>query len=124
MKHPETAPRTSQVVQHYLQLINEQFLEKKAVTDYAAQLSVTPNYLNDVTKQITGYTAGHHIRQRVLVEIQRKMMYSAANMKEIAYSLGFIDPAHFSKYFKSLTGMGFLEYRSTLKLAARSAIES
>ena len=108
----ETAVKPSHLVQRFLQLVDEQFLEKKMVSDYAIQLSVTPNYLNDITKQITGSTAGHHIRQRVLKEIQRKAIYTTSSMKEIAYSLGFIDPAHFSKYFKKITGMNFTEYKS------------
>jgi YesN/AraC family two-component response regulator len=112
----ETMMKPNLLVQRFLHLVNEQFIEKKMVSDYANQLYVTPNYLNEITKQITGHTAGYHIKQRILIEIQRKAIYTTANMKEIAYSLGFIDPAHFSKYFKNIAGINFTEYKARLKV--------
>jgi AraC family transcriptional activator of pobA len=35
------------------------------VSGYAGMLLVTPNYLNEIIKKTTGYSAGYHIRQRV-----------------------------------------------------------
>ena len=58
------------------------------------------NYLNEIIKKTTGYSAGYHIRQRVVLEAKRKAAYSDSCMKEIAYHLGFCDIAHFSKFFK------------------------
>jgi YesN/AraC family two-component response regulator len=32
-------------------------------------------------------------------------------MKEIAYSLGFLDPAYFSRIFKSFAGINFSDFK-------------
>jgi AraC-like DNA-binding protein len=37
--------------------------------------------------------------------------YSDAGMKEIAYNLGFLDTAHFSRFFKTFGGINFTEFK-------------
>ena len=94
-----------------MELLDKNFKEKKMVAEYAAQLLVTPNYLNRIVKKITGFSAGHHIRQRVVLEAKRMGRYSDAGMKEIAYDLGFLDSAHFSRFFKTFGGINFSEFK-------------
>jgi len=103
--------RETELVQSFMDLLEKNFKEKKMVFEYAAQLSVTPNYLNGIIKKNTGFSAGHHIRQRVVLEAKRLGWYSDAGMKEIAYSLGFSDSGHFSKFFKAVSGMNFSEFK-------------
>ena len=91
--------------------LEKKFKEKKMVADYAAELFITPNYLNGIIKKITGFSAGYHIRQRVVLEAKRLGRYSDAGMKEIAYSLGFEDSSHFSKFFKAVAGMNFSDFK-------------
>src|SRR5450432_815874 len=81
------------------------------VAEYAAQLLVIPNYLNRVVKRITGISAGHHIRQCIVLEAKRMGRYSGAGMKEIAYDLGFLDIAHFSRFFKTFGGANFSDFK-------------
>jgi AraC-like DNA-binding protein len=99
------------LVQKFMELLNSNFKAMRMVADYARQLSVTPNYLNESVKKATGYPASHHIRQRIALEAKRKATYSDVCMKEIAYHLGFSDSAHFSKFFKNTTGMNFTDFK-------------
>ena len=94
-----------------MELLDKNFKEKKMVAEYAAQLLVTPNYLNLIVKKNTGISAGHHIRQRIVLEAKRMGRYSGAGMKAIAYDLGFLDSAHFSKFFKTFGGTNFSEFK-------------
>jgi AraC family transcriptional activator of pobA len=114
-EQPTLPVRQTALVERFITLVNQHYLQKKMVADYAGELAVTPNYLNDMVKQVTGYTAGHHIRQRIIMEIKRQAIYTQASMKEIAYSLGFFDPAHFSKYFKNITGENFTDFKRSLQ---------
>jgi len=100
-------------------LVERFFLSKKQVADYASDLSVTPSYLTEVVKRVSGNSASFHIRQRKLLEAKRLAIYSGANMKEVAYHLGFDDLSHFSKYFKSAAGITFTEFKrsGTRKMA-------
>ena len=85
------------------------------VADYACQLFITPNYLNEIVKKTTDYSAGYHIRQRIALEAKRQAMYSPLSIKEVAYYLGFTDTAHFSKFFKNTTGKNFSDFKKESK---------
>lgn len=78
---------------------------------YYGLLSVTPNYLNEIVKKTTGRSASHHIRQRIVFEAKRQATYSDSCMKQIGYYLGFDDMAHFSKFFKMVTGINFTDFK-------------
>jgi AraC-like DNA-binding protein len=106
-----TQTRDIEVVGHFMHLLEKEFLLKKMVSDYAERLFLTPNYLNQIIKKLTGHSAGYHIRQRIVLEAKREAVYSDKSMKEIAYMLGFSDVCHFSKFFKKLTGMNFIDFR-------------
>jgi AraC-like DNA-binding protein len=109
---PGASPRRYPVlVQKFTALLEKHFREKKMVADYARQLSVSPSYLNEAVKKTLGYPASYLIRQRIVLEAKRKALYSDANMKEVAYSLGFEDIAHFSKFFKNTAGVNFTDFR-------------
>ena len=103
--------RDKELVQDFIQLVDKHFKELKMVVEYAHRLSITPNYLNEIVKKNTGYPAGHHIRQRVVLEAKRMGLYTRTNMKQIAYSLGFADCGHFSKFFKAAAGKNFSEFK-------------
>lgn len=112
----ENSPLTTQtrslgLVQKFMELLNTNFKEMRMVADYARELAVTPNYLNENIKKATGYPASYHIRQRIALEAKRQAAYSDVCMKEIAYHLGFSDSAHFSKFFKNTTGMNFTDFK-------------
>ena len=94
-----------------MNLLQEQFTSKKMVCDYASELMVTPNYLNRAIKRVSGFTASYHIQQQIILEAKRHALYSGTSMKEIAYLLGFENLAHFSKFFKSKSGMNFSNFK-------------
>ncbi|MEO5592445.1 MAG: AraC family transcriptional regulator, partial [Chitinophagaceae bacterium] len=64
--------RNIEMAQKFKSLVDKNFISKKTVAEYAAMLCVTPNYLNTVVKKMTGYSARHHIRQRIVLEAKRK----------------------------------------------------
>ena len=99
------------LVKNFIALIERKYMHWKLVKDYANELAVTPNYLNEVVKKVSGYPAGHHIRQRIVLEAKRQAASPETSMKEIAYQLGFDDIAHFSKFFKNVYGKNFTDFR-------------
>jgi len=103
--------RNMSLMKSFISLIEKKYMYWKLVKDYACELSVTPNYLNEVVKKVSGYPAGYHIRQRIVLEAKRQAATAGTSMKEIAYHLGFDDIAHFSKFFKSVCGKNFSDFR-------------
>jgi AraC family transcriptional activator of pobA len=108
----EGQSKSIELVKNFFALIEKHYTAKKMVTDYAEDLAVTPNYLNEVVKKITGSPASHHIQQRIVLEAKRQAVYSNLAMKEIAWNLGFDDTAHFSKFFKNASGESFSDFRA------------
>jgi len=107
----EIKSQESELVRKFLGLVKKNFITQKMVSSYAGELCVTPNYLNRIVKKVTGFTASQQIQQQIILETKRKAIYSDVSMKEIAYSLGFDNPAHFSKFFKNMCGMSFTDYK-------------
>jgi AraC-like DNA-binding protein len=103
--------RKLELVHGFYTLLEKEFAVKKMVRDYAEVLAVTPSYLNDTVKEISGFTASYHIQQRIVLEAKRRAIFEGDSMKEIAYYLGFCDPAHFSKYFKNSSGTNFTDFK-------------
>jgi AraC-like DNA-binding protein len=83
------------------------------VNDYADKLAVTPDYLNKTVKSITGKSAKEHIQSKLIVEAKRSLLFSGLSGKELAYTLGFEESAHFNNFFKKNTGLTPTEFKST-----------
>jgi AraC family transcriptional regulator, transcriptional activator of pobA len=100
-----------ELVNHFYASLERNFLKKKMVIDYANELFISPNYLNEIVKRVSGFTASHHIQQRIILEAKRLAIYTSSSMKEIAYLLGFEDIAYFSKFFKTFSGSNFRDFK-------------
>ncbi len=93
------------ILKNFKQLVNERYMEWHQTSDYAGELSVTPDYLNRVVKSLVGKTAKEIIQSRIIVAAKRHLYFSGLSTKEIGYKLGFSEPAHFSAFFKKTTGV-------------------
>lgn len=96
-------------------LIEEHYTTLKNVSDYAGLLHVKPVLLNELSKQLSGLTAGEHIRNRVILEAQRYLYNTDLSAKEIAYKLGFEDPHYFSRFFKKYTNQTPSDFKELSK---------
>ncbi|HBL74672.1 MAG: hypothetical protein A2W90_24380 [Bacteroidetes bacterium GWF2_42_66] len=101
---------TQSIIQ-FKSLIEEHFKIHKNVSSYADMLSMNPSCLNEVSKKTTGITAGEMIRNKVIEEAKRMLYASDLSGKEIAFELGFDDPAYFSRFFKKYTGQTLKHFR-------------
>jgi AraC family transcriptional activator of pobA len=91
-------------VEELRKLVEEHFRKERLISFYAKKLAMTPDRLNDHVKRSTGVTAGHLIRQRVLTEAKRQLVFTNQPIHEIAYDLTFSDPSHFTRFFRKQTG--------------------
>ena len=66
-------------------------------------------------KSTIGKTAKEFIIQRIMLEAKRLGLHTNMSTKEIAYSLGYDDPSHFSKLFKKTESLAFSEFRLSLE---------
>jgi YesN/AraC family two-component response regulator len=113
-----TQSRDTELACKFMELVSRAYATKKMVADYASELMVTPNYLNQIVKRVSGFPASHHIQQYLIMEAKRQAIQSCRSMKEIAYDLGFEDLAHFSKFFKNKSGTNFSSFKKSRQLVS------
>jgi AraC family transcriptional activator of pobA len=109
-----TLAPTDATVEALRRLVEDHFRRERYIAFYAERLAMTPDRLNDHVKRAIGVTAGHLIRQRMLTEAKRQLVFTNQAITEISYDLGFSDPSHFARFFRKNTGMtphGFRERR-------------
>ena len=94
-------------------LVEEHFRAERQIGFYAERLAMTPDRLNDHVKRATGVTAGHLIRQRLLTEAKRQLVFTGLAIHDIAYGLAFSDPSHFARFFRKHTAMTPQAFRET-----------
>ena len=93
--------------------LEENIREKQRVEDYAALLQVSRSQLNKAIHQTSGKSTSVVIRERLLTEIKRDLLYSDRNVSEIADALGFSDPSNFVRFYKTHTGQTPSKFRAS-----------
>ncbi|MGB3802227.1 MAG: helix-turn-helix transcriptional regulator [Lewinella sp.] len=81
------------------------------VGSLAEELQVTPAYLSDMLRSLTGLTAQQHIHQSIIEKAKRMLLGTSLSVAETAYSLGFEYPQYFSRLFRQKTGISPTEFR-------------
>jgi AraC family transcriptional regulator, transcriptional activator of pobA len=77
----------------------------------ADNLHLSPNYLSDLLKVLTGQSTQQHIHDKLIEKAKEKLSTTDLSVSEIAYELGFEHPQSFSKLFKTKTSLSPLEFR-------------
>lgn len=78
----------------------------------AETLNLSPMYLSNLLKSITGQTTQQHIHEKLVEKAKLKLSTTNLTVSEIAYLLGFEHTQSFSKLFKIKTNLSPLEFKS------------
>jgi len=79
----------------------------------ANTLNISPNYLSDVLKVLTGQSTQQHIHGKLIEKAKEKLSGTDLSISEIAYDLGFEHPQSFTKLFKAKTSLSPLQFRNS-----------
>lgn len=101
------------LLQKFIQLVNNFYIEKRTIEDYAELLNVTPNHLSQSIKSASGKNALSYINERLLTEAKSLIQFTDFDIAEISWQLNFSDPANFGKFFKKHTDQTPLEFRKS-----------
>ena len=111
---PPTTDRAGQLTEAYQQLLHAHVNELTTVGQYAERLHVSPDYLKECTNKAMGKSAQALLHEARLLEAQSLLAQTSASVAEIAYQLGFENPANFIHFFKRMAGITPLAFRLQL----------
>jgi AraC-like DNA-binding protein len=103
--------RFEQYLKEYFE--SENLVEKglPTVAGCGEALNMSSSYLSDLLKAETGRSAKDHIHDFIIEKAKTFLLSTNTSVSEIAYSLGFDYPQHFTKLFKSKTGFSPTDYK-------------
>ena len=96
--------RVRELFNLFMQLMERDHKLSRDVQHYAQLMNITPKYLTNIVKQVTGHTPKTIIDQYVTLQIKMKLHHSQQSIKEIAWEYQFADTSFFCRYFKKHTG--------------------
>ncbi len=95
----------SKIIRVFKEEVDQHYKKEHSIGFYADKLFVSPNHLNRTVKTNIGKTAKEYIQARLITEAKRLLYFTELSNKEIAYTLGFDEPANFSAFFKKHTNL-------------------
>lgn len=94
-----------------VELIDQHYKQEKKCEFYASKLALTSKRLNEIVKAERGKTVTQLIHDRIMLEANRDLVFSAKTIKTIAFELGFDDPAYFSRFYRKQMSESPAEFR-------------
>jgi AraC family transcriptional activator of pobA len=95
----------------FRELIESEFRNNRSLADYASALNVSESRLRKACLSVGEQSPMQMVHARVLLEAKRELLHTSLSVSEIAYSLGFGDPAYFARFFSRRTGMSPTTFR-------------
>lgn len=92
-------------------LVDRHFRQRLPVAHYAARLGTSQTHLNRICRAAFQDSALGVIDRRVVLEATRDLTFTVLSVKEIAASLGFEDPAYFTRFFTKHVGLSPTRFR-------------
>lgn len=113
---PDFAAPEGELVARFRRLVELRYREHAGLTSYAAELGVSQARLRRACLSVSGQSPAEFVHLRLLVEAERQLRYSSLSIAQIAYHLGFQDPAYFSRFFTNRMRLSPRDFRSRQEL--------
>lgn len=118
-----TRKAESHDILHKLEDVLEQYFEQDisllkglpTVQYLSEQLHLSPSYLSDMLRSLTGQNAQQHIHHALIEKAKEKLATTGLPVSDIAYGLGFEHSQSFSTLFKQKTNVSPMEFRHSFK---------
>lgn len=105
------ADRASHHYERFAKLVEQHHKSQWTVSDYAAEIGITPPHLNAICHKLSGVSALRTIHDRLLLAARRELTYTEKSIAGVAANLGFSEPSYFTRFFKRQMLMTPKEYR-------------
>ncbi len=99
------------LVDHFRELIDRHYRQGWQVQDYASVLGVSLAQLRAACVAATGQHPIKLVHACIVTEAKRNLIFGEMSVEQVAYWLGFSDPAYFTRFFKKETGKTPSQFR-------------
>jgi AraC-like DNA-binding protein len=114
-RNQKTVIKKKQFIFHEFRiLIDEKFKHRLTIADYASLLNITATHLNRICRNTLDVSASDLIHERMLIEAKRLLIYTSMTINEVSNELGYLESAHFSKFFHRKIGQTPSNFRQNL----------
>ena len=114
-KKMQVSERVTSLLRNFIELLyNGEYIRNRDLESYASRLCITPHYLSEICKKISGKTASYWIERFAMQEITRLLRQKGLSLTEIAERMNFSSVSYFSRYVQKRLGVCPSEYRSSL----------
>ena len=101
-----------QLMEQFLELLERgDFRQNREIGYYADLLCVTPKYLSEVSKKVSGLPANYWITRYTALDISRQLRDRSLSLADIAEQFGFSSLSHFSRYVVNNLGAKPSDFR-------------
>jgi AraC family transcriptional activator of pobA len=94
-------------------LVEAEYRHHPRVGRLAEALGMSEERLNALCRRTARRSALELVHARLMLEAKRCLLYTSMSVGEIAYGLGFEDPAYFSRFFARRAGLPPVEWRKS-----------
>jgi AraC family transcriptional activator of pobA len=120
LRESQPLPRT--IVHKFMHAVEVHLRDHWSIARYATEVGVSADRLNATVRRATGRSPLSIVHERLIAEADTLLDDSSLKIAEVAETLGFHDPAYFSRFYKRETGRPPNKQR--LDVTARQAGQS
>lgn len=103
-------------------VIDTHFAERWSVDQFVSNIDHAYFSVHRLVKERVGLSIKGLAQRKLLVESQRAIAFTDKPVQEIAFDMGFKDPAYFNRFFKQHTGLTPLEFRARMGHTSPNAL--
>lgn len=105
--------RTAIILRRFIEMLYQgDYRQHRNMDYYASKLCITPHYLSEICKKVSGAPASYWIDRFTIYEAVRLLRKKALPLAEIAETLNFSSLSYFSRYVQKRIGVSPSVYRS------------
>jgi AraC family transcriptional regulator, transcriptional activator of pobA len=114
----------ARIVEDYRQLLERHYQHGWKIGRFASELGLSLAQLRAACDAVAGKGPSKMLQARLLSEAKRNLLFTDMTVEQIAYWLGFSDPAYFARFFRKEAGQPPAAFRRAMRRSELDQIES